>query len=64
VVDAMTAVGWRPVVPAPPPDMGPATVAVFSLDAPGALARAVVSAAHHSRVPGLWDQWARQVAQT
>jgi urease accessory protein len=61
VVDSVVAIGWRPSQPGLPVGSGPPAVSVMSLQAPGALARAMVHAAHDSRVPALLERWAHEV---
>lgn len=61
VLDSAVAMGWRPSQPKPPHGDGPPAVSVMSLGEPGALAREMVPAAHHSRVPALVERWAREM---
>jgi urease accessory protein len=49
VVDTLTALGWRPEVPA--------GHAAYRLHEPGALARELLDEAHSSGLPAVWDQW-------
>ena len=61
VVDSVVAIGWRPSQPGLPVGSALPPVSVMSLEAPGALARAMLPAAHDSRVPALLERWAHEV---
>lgn len=62
VIDTVTAIGWRPApAPTAPAPTAPGTSSLFSLEAPGAVARDVVLASHQSSLPQVWSEWSRQL---